>query len=70
MMPKKPGSSKPKTRNSGEQPLPVFLNNEVRKLKAVITLIIYGLLLLLVKTMYDTLVDVPQLSIVVIIAIL
>ncbi|MDY0297052.1 MAG: ATP-binding protein [Acidobacteriota bacterium] len=55
---------------SQEVPLPAFLNNEVRKLKAVITLIIYGLLLLLVKTMYDTLVDVPQLSIVAIIAIL
>ena len=46
------------------------LNNEVRKLKAIITLIIYGLLLLLLKTMYDTLVKVPRPSIVAIIILL
>jgi len=55
---------------TADLPVPVFLNNEVRKLKAVITLIIYGLLLLLIKTMYDTLVDVPHLSIVAIIILL
>lgn len=45
-------------------------NIEVRKLKAIITLVIYGLLLLLLKTMYDTLVDVPNPSIAAIITIL
>ncbi|HDP95454.1 MAG TPA: hypothetical protein ENN40_08870 [Candidatus Aminicenantes bacterium] len=69
-MPKTSQSSKPKPPELRDQPLPAFLNNEVRKLKAVITLIIYGLLLLLIKTMYDTLVDVPKLSIVAIITIL
>jgi signal transduction histidine kinase len=45
-------------------------NIEVRKLKAVITFVIYGLLLLLLWTMYDTLVAVPNPSISAIITIL
>ncbi len=43
---------------------------EVRKLKAIVTFVIYGLLMLLLKTMYDTLVDVPSPSVAAIISIL
>ena len=50
--------------------LPPELENEVRKLKAIVTLVIYGLLLLLLKTLYDTLIKVPNPSIVAIIIIL
>jgi signal transduction histidine kinase len=38
------------------------LENEVRKLKAIITLIIYGLLFLLLKTLYDRMIDFPKAS--------
>ena len=44
--------------------------NEVRKLKAIITLIIYGLLFLLLKTFYDRTIDFPKASTVLIITIL
>jgi signal transduction histidine kinase len=44
--------------------------NEVRKLKAIITLIIYGLLFLLLKTLYDRMIDFPQASAAFIITIL
>jgi signal transduction histidine kinase len=46
------------------------LENEVRKLKAIITLIIYGLLFLLLKTLYDRMVDFPEASTSLIITIL
>ena len=36
--------------------------SEVRKLKAVITFIIYGLLFLLLKTLYDRIIDLPEAS--------
>jgi len=36
--------------------------NEVRKLKAIITFIIYGLLFLLLKTLYDRMIDLPAAS--------
>jgi len=36
--------------------------NEVRKLKAIITLIIYGLLFVLLKTLYDQMIDFPVAS--------
>jgi signal transduction histidine kinase len=36
--------------------------NEIRKLKAVITFIIYGLLFLLLKTLYDRMIDLPEAS--------
>ncbi|MCG2810565.1 MAG: HAMP domain-containing histidine kinase [Candidatus Aminicenantes bacterium] len=36
--------------------------NEVRKLKAIITFIIYGLLFLLLKTLYDRMIDLPDAS--------
>lgn len=36
--------------------------NEVRKLKAIITFIIYGLLFLLLKTLYDRMIDLPEAS--------
>jgi signal transduction histidine kinase len=36
--------------------------NEIRKLKAIITLIIYGLLFLLLKTLYDRIIDFPEAS--------
>ena len=36
--------------------------NEVRKLKAVITFVIYGLLFLLLKTLYDRAIDLPDAS--------
>jgi signal transduction histidine kinase len=38
------------------------LENEVRKLKALITLIIYGLFFLLLKTLYDRVIDLPSAS--------
>jgi signal transduction histidine kinase len=38
------------------------LENEIRKLKAVITFIIYGLLFLLLKTLYDRMIDLPEAS--------
>jgi signal transduction histidine kinase len=38
------------------------LENEIRKLKAVITFIIYGLLFLLLKTLYDRIIDLPEAS--------
>ncbi|MEI6613624.1 MAG: HAMP domain-containing sensor histidine kinase [Chrysiogenales bacterium] len=38
------------------------LENEIRKLKAIITLIIYGLLFLLLKTLYDRLINFPEAS--------
>jgi signal transduction histidine kinase len=38
------------------------LENEIRKLKAVITFIIYGLLFLLLKTLYDHMIDLPRAS--------
>jgi len=63
-------AGRPEKKASPKGSLPESLNREVRKLKAVITLIIYGLLLLLIKTMYDTLVDVPHPSIVAIIILL
>lgn len=43
---------------------------EIRKLKAIVTFVIYGLLLLLLKTMYDTLVEVPNPSVSAIISLL
>jgi signal transduction histidine kinase len=43
---------------------------EVRKLKAIITLIIYGLLFLLLKTLYDRMIDFPRTSAVLIITLL
>jgi signal transduction histidine kinase len=56
--------------NKSATHLPGEFNIEVRKLKAIITFVIYGLLLLLLKTMYDTLVRVPNPSISAIITIL
>ncbi len=38
------------------------LEAEVRKLKAIITFIIYGLLFLLLKTLYDQMIDLPEAS--------
>lgn len=38
------------------------LDAEVRKLKAIITFIIYGLLFLLLKTLYDQMIDLPEAS--------
>lgn len=38
------------------------LEAEVRKLKAIITFIIYGLLFLLLKTLYDRMIDLPEAS--------
>jgi signal transduction histidine kinase len=46
------------------------LENEVRKLKAIITLIIYGLLFLLLKTLYDRMVEFPKASTTLIITVL
>ena len=46
------------------------LENEVRKLKAIITLIIYGLLFLLLKTLYDRMIEFPEASTALIITIL
>ncbi|MCX6558132.1 MAG: ATP-binding protein [Candidatus Aminicenantes bacterium] len=44
------------------QPSLLEFENEVRKLKAIITLIIYGLLFLLLKTLYDRMIDFPRTS--------
>ncbi|HEX7503118.1 MAG TPA: HAMP domain-containing sensor histidine kinase [Acidobacteriota bacterium] len=48
--------SKPSPTSSAE------FENEVRKLKAVVTFVIYGLLFLLLKTMYENAIDLPNAS--------
>jgi signal transduction histidine kinase len=54
----------------GDKRLLGQFKGEVRKLKAIVTFVIYGLLLLLMKTMYDTLVAVPNPSVSAIISLL
>jgi signal transduction histidine kinase len=44
------------------QPTAQEFENEIRKLKAILTLIIYGLLFLLLKTLYDRMIDFPETS--------
>jgi signal transduction histidine kinase len=44
------------------QPTAREFENEIRKLKAILTLIIYGLLFLLLKTLYDRMIDFPETS--------
>jgi signal transduction histidine kinase len=49
-------------KNKKVQPSTQEFENEIRKLKAIITLIIYGLLFLLLKTLYDRMIDFPEAS--------
>jgi signal transduction histidine kinase len=48
-------------RAHGVKPLSEF-EDDVRKLRAVVTFVIYGMLFLLVKTLYDNIIDLPDAS--------
>jgi signal transduction histidine kinase len=49
------------SRNNRSRSLPEF-ESDVRQLKAVVTFVIYGLLFLLLKTLYDNIIDMPDAS--------
>ncbi len=49
------------SRARASRPLPEF-ESDVRQLKAVVTFVIYGLLFLLLKTLYDNIIDMPDAS--------
>jgi len=53
-----------------KQTLPKELANDLRKLKAIITFVVYGLVLLLFKIMYETIIEIPIPSIIAIISFL
>jgi len=56
--------------NKKDQTLPVELTNDIRKLKAIITFVVYGLVLLLIKIMYETILEISTPSIIAIISLL
>jgi len=53
-----------------KQTLPEELANDIRKLKAIVTFVVYGLVLLLIKLMYETIIEIPIPSIIAIISFL
>lgn len=53
-----------------EQILPVEITNDIRKLKAIVTFVVYGLVLLLIKIMYETILEISTPSVIVIISFL
>ncbi len=53
-----------------KQTLPEGLANDIRKLKAIVTFVVYGLVLLLIKLMYETIIEIPIPSIIAIISFL
>jgi two-component system CheB/CheR fusion protein len=53
-----------------EQILPVEIINDIRKLKAIVTFVVYGLVLLLIKVMYETILEISTPSIIAIISFL
>ncbi len=56
--------------NKKDQILPKELADDIRKLKAIVTFIVYGLVLLLIKIMYETIIEIPTPSIIAIISFL
>lgn len=53
-----------------EQILPAEITNDIRKLKAIVTFVVYGLVLLLIKIMYETILEISTPSVIVIISFL
>jgi PAS domain S-box-containing protein len=56
--------------NKKEQTLSIKIINDIRKLKAIITFVVYGLVLLLIKVMYETILEISTPSIIAIISLL
>jgi len=56
--------------NKKDQIFPKELANDIRKLKAIVTFVVYGLLLLLIKVMYETILEISTPSIIAIISLL
>ena len=56
--------------NKKDQIFPKELANDIRKLKAIVTFVVYGLILLLIKVMYETILEISTPSIITIISLL
>ena len=56
--------------NKKDQIFPKELANDIRKLKAIVTFVVYGLVLLLIKIMYETILEISTPSIIAIISLL
>ena len=50
--------------------LPIEITNDIRKLKAIVTFVVYGLVLLLIKVMYETILEISTPSVIAIISLL